>query len=86
MNDIDHDFIDTISIERILKWRVAVQELIHVEFVVEFLLEHLWEIAWALFMTKIQPTAGAIDTRIKNLKKEVANLEAGHERLPFWCY
>ena len=41
MNDIDHDFIDTISIERILKWRVAVQELIHVEFVVEFLLEHL---------------------------------------------
>ena len=41
MNDIDHDFIDTISIERILKWRVAVQELILVEFVVEFLLEHL---------------------------------------------
>ena len=41
MNDIDHDFIDTISIERILKWRVAIQELIHVEFVVEFLLEHL---------------------------------------------
>ena len=41
MNDIVHDFIDTISIERILKWRVAVQELIHVEFVVEFLLEHL---------------------------------------------
>ena len=41
MNDIDHDFIDTISIERILKWRVAVQELIHVEFVVEFLLVHL---------------------------------------------
>ena len=41
MNDIDHDFIDTISIERILKWRVAVQELIHVEFVMEFLLEHL---------------------------------------------
>ena len=41
MNDIDHDFIDTISIERILKWRVAVPELIHVEFVVEFLLEHL---------------------------------------------
>ena len=41
MNDIDHDFIDTISIERILKWRVVVQELIHVEFVVEFLLEHL---------------------------------------------
>ena len=41
MNDIDHDFIDIISIERILQWRVAVQELIHVEFVVEFLLEHL---------------------------------------------
>ena len=37
-------------------------------------------------MRKIQLTVGAIDTRIKNLKKEVTNLEAGYERLPFWYY
>ena len=28
MNDIEHNFVDTVSIERILHWRVAIQELI----------------------------------------------------------
>ena len=41
MNNIEHNFIDTISAERILQWRVAVQELIRIGFVVEFLLDHL---------------------------------------------
>ncbi|KAL0010851.1 hypothetical protein SO802_005959 [Lithocarpus litseifolius] len=63
MNDIEHNFINTISVERILQWRATIQELICVG--------------------KIQPVVNAIDTRIKNLKKEVANLEARHERLLF---
>ena len=41
MNDIEHNFIDTMFVERILQWRVAVQELIRIGFVVEFLLDHL---------------------------------------------
>ena len=28
MNDIEHNFVDTVSIERILHWRAAIQELI----------------------------------------------------------
>ena len=28
MSDIEHNFVDTVSAERILQWRVAVQELI----------------------------------------------------------
>ena len=32
-------------------------------------------------MRKIQPAVDAIDTRIKNLKKEVADLEARRKRL-----
>ena len=45
LNDIEHNFIDTVSAERILQWRAAVQELISVGFAVEFILEHLREIA-----------------------------------------
>ena len=45
LNDIKHNFIDTVSAERILQWRAAVQELISVGFAVEFILEHLCEIA-----------------------------------------
>ena len=45
MNDIEHNFIDTMFIERILQWRAAVQELIRIGFVVEFILDHLREIA-----------------------------------------
>ena len=39
LNDIEHNFIDTVSAERILQWRAAVQELISVGFAVEFILE-----------------------------------------------
>ena len=45
LNDIEHNFIDTVSAERILQWRAAVQELISLGFAVEFILEHLREIA-----------------------------------------
>ena len=50
MNDIEHNFIDTVFAERILQWRAAVQELIRVGFVVEFMLDYLQEIAQAFFM------------------------------------
>ena len=40
MNDIEHNFVDTISTER-----TAIQELISVGFVVEFILDHLREVA-----------------------------------------
>ena len=81
MNDIEHNFIDTISTKRILQWRAAVQELIRVGFVVEFMLDHLSEIAQAFFMKKVQPAVDAIDTLSKALRKEVANLEGHRERL-----
>ena len=45
MNDIEHNFVDTISTERILQWRAAIQELISVGFAVEFILDHLREVA-----------------------------------------
>ena len=45
MNDIEHNFVDTISSERILQWRAAVQELVSMGFVVKFVLDHLHEIA-----------------------------------------
>ena len=44
LNDIEHNFIDTVSAERILQWRAAAQELMSVGFAVEFILEHLREI------------------------------------------
>ncbi|XP_050271872.1 uncharacterized protein LOC126715345 isoform X3 [Quercus robur] len=81
MNDIEHNSIDTISAEKILQWRAAVQELIRVGFAVEFMLDHLREIARAFFMKKVQPTVDAIDTRIEALKKEVTDLEGRRERL-----
>ena len=40
MNDIEHNFINTMSAERILQWRAVVQEFIKVGFIVEFLLDH----------------------------------------------
>ena len=49
----------------------------------EFLLDHLREIAQAFFTKKVQPTVDAIDARIEILKKEMAGLEARHERLLF---
>nr|XP_023873147.1 uncharacterized protein LOC111985721 [Quercus suber] len=81
MNDIEHNSIDTISAERILQWKAAVQELIRVGFAVEFMLDHLREIAQAFFIKKVQSAVDAIDTRIEALKKEVADLEGSRERL-----
>ncbi|XP_050249028.1 flocculation protein FLO11-like [Quercus robur] len=81
MNDIEHNFVDTVSTKRILQWRAAVQELVSVGFAVEFILDHLREIARAFFMRKVQPAVDAIDTRIEALRKEVADLEGRRERL-----
>ena len=50
-------------------------------FAVEFILEHLREIARAFFMRRVHPAVEAIDTHIKLLKKEVADLEGHRERL-----
>ena len=75
LNDIEHNFIDTVSAERILQWRAAVQEVISVGFAVEFILEHLREIARAFFMRRVRPAVEAIDACIELLKKEVADLE-----------
>ena len=41
MNDIELNFVDTVSSERILRWRATVQELINMGFAVEFILDHL---------------------------------------------
>ena len=81
MNNIEHNFVGTVSTERILKWRVAIQELISVGFVVKFVLDHLREVARAFFMKRIQPAVDVIEARIEILKKEVANLEGHRERL-----
>jgi len=81
LNDIEHNFIDSVSAKRILQWRVVIQELISVGFAVEFVLEHLREVARAFFMRRVQPVVDAIDARIELLKKEVANLEGRRERL-----
>ena len=53
MNDIEHNFIDIMSTERILQWRVAIHELIRVGFVMEYMLDHLWEIGWTFFVKKV---------------------------------
>ena len=45
MNDIEHNFVDIVSTERILQWRATIQELINVGFAVEFILDHLCEVA-----------------------------------------
>ena len=50
MNDIEHNFIDTVFAKRILQWKAAVQELVSVGFAVEFMLDYLREIARAFFM------------------------------------
>ena len=81
LNDIEHNFIDTISAERILQWRAVVQELISVGFAMEFILEHLREIAQAFFMRRVRPAIEAIDVRIELLKKEVVDLEGLREHL-----
>ena len=81
MNNIEHNFVNTVSTERILQWRAAIQELISVGFAVEFVLNHRREVARAFFMKRIQPAVDAIDAQIEILKKEVANLEGRHERL-----
>lgn len=81
MNDIEHNFVDTISAERYLKWKAMVQELICVDFDMGFLLEHLHEIARVFFRRKVQLAVDAIDTRIESLKKETTDLEARHECL-----
>ena len=81
LNDIEHNFIDTVSARKILQWRAAVQELISVGFTVEFILEHLHEIAQAFFMRRVRPAVEAIVARIELLKKEVADLEGRRERL-----
>ena len=53
MNDIEHNFVDTVSTERILQWRAAIQELVSVVFAMEFILDHFCEIAQAFFMRKV---------------------------------
>ena len=83
LNDIERNFLDTVSAERILQWRATVQELISVGFAVEFILEHLRDIARAFFMRKVHPAIEAIDFCIELLKKEVANLEGRREHLLF---
>ena len=45
------------------------------------LLDHLHQITWSFFIRRIQPAVNAINTRFESLKKEVADLEARHERL-----
>jgi len=81
MNDIEHNFVDIVSSERILQWRAAVQELINVGFTVEFILDHLHEITQDFFTKKVQPAVDVIDTRIETLKKEVIDLEGRCEHL-----
>ena len=81
LNDIEHNFIDSISAGKILQWRAVIQELISVGFAMEFILHHLREVARAFFMRRVQPAVDAIDARIELLKKEVANLEGRRERL-----
>ena len=81
LNDIEHNFIDSISTERILQWRAVIQELISVDFAVEFVLDHLHEVTRALFMRRVQPAVDAIDACIKLLKKEVVDLEGRRECL-----
>nr|POF10200.1 hypothetical protein CFP56_14140 [Quercus suber] len=41
MNEIEHNFVDTVYTERILQWRAVIQELVSVGFAVEFILDHL---------------------------------------------
>ena len=81
LNDIEHNFIDSVSAGRILQWRAVIQELISVGFAVEFILKHLREITRAFFIRRVQPAVEAIDARIELLKKEVADLEGRCERL-----
>ena len=45
LNDIEHNFINSVSTERIMQWRAVIQELISVGFAVEFVLDHLREVA-----------------------------------------
>ena len=49
MNDIQYNFVEMVSAEKILQWTAAVQELIYVEFEVGFLLDYLREIARVFF-------------------------------------
>ena len=81
LNDIEHNFIDSVSAERILQWRAVIQELISVGFAMEFVLDFLCEVARAFFMRRVQPVVDAIDAHIELLKKEVADLEGHRERL-----
>ena len=81
INNIEHNFVDTVSTERILQWRAAIQELISVGFTVEFILDNLREVARAVFMRRVQPAVDAINARIEVLKKEAADLEGRRERL-----
>ena len=53
MNDIEHNFVDTVSTERILQWRVVIQELISVGFTVEFILDHFREVAQVVFIRRV---------------------------------
>ena len=64
MNDIEHNFVDIVSTERILQGRAAIQELVRIGFAVEFVLDHLCEIAQAFFMRRVQHAVVAIDTLI----------------------
>lgn len=41
LNDIQRNFIDTVSVEKILQWRAVIQESICVEFELGFMLDQL---------------------------------------------
>ena len=73
MNDIEHNFVDTVSPKRILQWRATIQEVVSVGFAIEFILDHFHEISRAFFMRRVQLAVDAIDTRIEALRKEVTD-------------
>ena len=41
MNDIEYNFVDIVFVERILQWKVRVQELIHVDL--------MWDFCWSTY-------------------------------------
>ena len=41
LNNIQHNFVDTVSVERILQWRAAIQDLIKIGFAMQLLMDHL---------------------------------------------
>lgn len=76
LNDIQHNFLDTSSTKRILKWRAIIQELFDIKFKVHFVMEHICTIAHAYFRQGAKSVVDSIDVQIANMKKKLAELEA----------